>query len=45
LVLGYTGHGEAATTRAVEVMAEVLLRQTGLINLSKADLRSDRIRA
>jgi len=45
LVLGYTGHGEAATTRAVEVMAEVLLRQTGLINLSKADLRPDRIRA
>lgn len=45
LVLGYTGHSEAAVTRAVDTMATVLSRQTGLINLSKADLRSDRLRA
>jgi GntR family transcriptional regulator/MocR family aminotransferase len=46
LVLGYTGHDEAATSRAVETMAEVLLQlSTGLMNLSKPDLRSDRIRA
>jgi DNA-binding transcriptional MocR family regulator len=44
LVLGYTGHGEAATLRAVATMANVL-RSSGLINISKADLRSDRIRA
>jgi len=45
LVLGYTGHGEAAIARAVEIMAEVLSRPTGLVILSKADLRSDRLRA
>jgi GntR family transcriptional regulator/MocR family aminotransferase len=32
LVLGYTGHGEAAMARAVERMAAVLERQTGLAN-------------
>jgi hypothetical protein len=45
LVLGYTGHSEAAIARAVETMAAVLSRPTGLINLSKADLRSDRLTA
>lgn len=45
LVLGYTGHGEAAIARAVETMATVLSRSTGLINLAKPDLRSDRLRA
>jgi GntR family transcriptional regulator/MocR family aminotransferase len=45
LVLGYTGHNEAAMTRAVEVMAEILLRPSGLVDLSKSDLRSDRLRA
>ena len=45
LVLGYTGHDEAATSRAVERMTRVLRRPTGLVNLTKADLRSDRIRA
>jgi GntR family transcriptional regulator/MocR family aminotransferase len=45
LVLGYTGHSEAAIARAVEVMADVLSRGTGLANFSKPDLRSDRIRA
>jgi GntR family transcriptional regulator / MocR family aminotransferase len=45
LVLGYTGHGEAAIVRAVETMAEMLKRPTGLVNFRKADLRSDRIRA
>ncbi|HTW51206.1 MAG TPA: PLP-dependent aminotransferase family protein [Stellaceae bacterium] len=45
LVLGYTGHSEAAIARAVETMATVLSGPTGLINLAKADLRSDRLRA
>jgi GntR family transcriptional regulator/MocR family aminotransferase len=45
LVLGYTGHGEAAIARAVETMASVLGRPTGLINLSEPDLRPDRLRA
>jgi GntR family transcriptional regulator / MocR family aminotransferase len=45
LVLGYTGHGEAAIARAVETMAEVLSRPTGLMTLSEPDLRSDRLRA
>ncbi len=45
LVLGYTGHGEAAITRAVDTMVEVLARPTGLVNFAKPDLRSDRIRA
>jgi GntR family transcriptional regulator/MocR family aminotransferase len=45
LVLGYTGHGEAAMSRAVETMKAVLRRPTGLANLSKPDLRADRIRA
>lgn len=45
LVLGYTGHGEAAMTRAVEAMAKVLLPPAGLMNFSKPDLRSDRLHA
>ncbi|HWD58527.1 MAG TPA: PLP-dependent aminotransferase family protein [Stellaceae bacterium] len=45
LVLGYTGHSEPALARAVETMAGVLSRPTGLINLSKPDLRPDRLRA
>jgi GntR family transcriptional regulator/MocR family aminotransferase len=45
LVLGYTGHGEAATARAIDSMAEVLRRPTGLANFAKPDLRSDRISA
>jgi GntR family transcriptional regulator/MocR family aminotransferase len=45
LVLGYSGHSEAAIARAVEIMAGVLSRRTGLANLSKPDLRSDRLRA
>ena len=45
LVLGYTGHSEAAIVRSVETMATVLARPTGLINLPKADLRSDRLSA
>lgn len=45
LVLGYTGHSEAAIARAVETMANVLSRPTGLINLAKPDLRPDRLRA
>ena len=39
LVLGYTGHDEAAMARAVERMAIVLERQSGLINRSKVELR------
>ena len=39
LVLGYTGHDEAAMARAVERLATVLERQTGLINQSKLELR------
>jgi DNA-binding transcriptional MocR family regulator len=45
LVLGYTGHGEAAIARAVATMAEVLAGPIGLVNFVKPDLRSDRIRA
>ena len=45
LVLGYTGHGEAAIRRAVATMAEVLLQPTGLARFAKPDLRSDRLRA
>jgi GntR family transcriptional regulator/MocR family aminotransferase len=45
LVLGYTGHGEAALARAVEIMAETLSRPTGLVSLLKPDLRSDRLSA
>jgi GntR family transcriptional regulator/MocR family aminotransferase len=45
LVLGYTGHSEAAIARAVDTMANVLSRSSGLVNLAKADLRSDRLRA
>jgi GntR family transcriptional regulator/MocR family aminotransferase len=41
LVLGYTGHSEAAMARAVERMAEVLQPQAGPINTRKAELRSD----
>ena len=39
LVLGYTGHAEAAMARAVERMAAVLERQIGLVNRSKLELR------
>jgi GntR family transcriptional regulator/MocR family aminotransferase len=45
LVLGYTGHSEAAIARAVAIMADVLTRPTGLIKLLKPDLQSDRLRA
>lgn len=45
LVLGYTGHSEAAIARAVETMATVLSGPTGLFNLPKPDVRSDRLRA
>jgi GntR family transcriptional regulator / MocR family aminotransferase len=41
LVLGYTGHSEAAMARAVARMAEVLRPQTGVTNTQKAELRSD----
>ena len=44
LVLGYTGHSEAAMTRAVDIMARVL-PQTGPASLAKPDLRSDRLTA
>ena len=40
LVLGYTGHGEAAMARAVERMADALATGTGLLNSLKPDLRS-----
>ena len=43
LVLGYTGHSEPAIARAVETMAAVFSRPTGLINIVKPDLRSDRL--
>ena len=39
LVLGYTGHGETATARAVERMARVLEGKTGLINHFELELR------
>ena len=42
LVLGYSGHSEAAVARAVETMASVLApKRAGLTNTRKADLRSD----
>jgi GntR family transcriptional regulator/MocR family aminotransferase len=45
LVLGYTGHSEAALARAVETTAGVLTQKTGLFNSMKPDLRLDRLRA
>lgn len=39
LVLGYTGHGEAAMARAVERMAVVLEAQIGLVKEQKLELR------
>jgi len=39
LVLGYTGHDEAAMARAIERMAAVLDAQTGLRNRMKPELR------
>jgi GntR family transcriptional regulator / MocR family aminotransferase len=45
LVLGYSGHSEAAIARAVDTMAGVLSRPIGLMNMQKPDLRSDRMRA
>jgi GntR family transcriptional regulator/MocR family aminotransferase len=39
LVLGYTGHDEGAMAHAVERMAAVLERQTGLANRYKLELR------
>lgn len=45
LVLGYTGHSEAAIARAVAAMAAVFEQPTGLANLAEPDLRSDRLRA
>jgi GntR family transcriptional regulator/MocR family aminotransferase len=45
LVLGYTGHSEAAITRAIDTMAAVLTPPTGLMKLSQPDLRPDRLRA
>jgi len=44
-VLGYTGHSEPPKPRAVEIMAEVLSRPIGLVDLPKPDLRSGRLRA
>jgi GntR family transcriptional regulator/MocR family aminotransferase len=38
LVLGYTGHGEAAMARAVDRMADVLIPKTGLSNRKKLEL-------
>jgi GntR family transcriptional regulator/MocR family aminotransferase len=38
LILGYAGHGEAALARAVERMAAVLDRQTGMIDSSTLEL-------
>ncbi|HJU20268.1 MAG TPA: PLP-dependent aminotransferase family protein, partial [Stellaceae bacterium] len=43
LVLGYTGHSEAAIVRAVERMAAVLDPATGLINRPKLAVRKDRM--
>lgn len=43
LVLGYTGHSEAAMARAVERMEEAFGRQTGLLKLSKPDLLSNQM--
>jgi GntR family transcriptional regulator/MocR family aminotransferase len=43
LVLGYTGHGIAAMTRAVERTAGVFERQTGLASSAKLDLRQDQM--
>ena len=45
LVLGYTGHSEAALARAVEIMERVLSAPSGLINFVEPDLRPDRRRA
>ncbi|HWB49246.1 MAG TPA: PLP-dependent aminotransferase family protein [Stellaceae bacterium] len=45
LVLGYSGHGETAINRAVDIMARILSSQTGLTTFEKPDLRSDRLRA
>ena len=39
LVLGYTGHGEAAMARAVERMAALLDASTGLVKEHKLELR------
>jgi len=39
LVLGYTGHSEAAMAHAVERMATVLEAKTGLVNHPKLELR------
>ena len=41
LVLGYAGHGETAIARAVERMAAVLERPTGLTNSFKLELAAD----
>ena len=43
LVIGYTGHSEAAMTRAVERMAEAFAPRTGLAKTRKAELRSDQM--
>jgi GntR family transcriptional regulator/MocR family aminotransferase len=43
LVLGYSGHGEAAMARAVEIMAGALTERTGLTDTIKADLLSDQL--
>jgi hypothetical protein len=42
-VLGYSGHGEAAMARAVEIMAGALTERTGLTDTIKADLLSDQL--
>ena len=41
LVLGYTGHSEAAMARAVDRMAQVLDRQSGMAKQSELELQAD----
>jgi DNA-binding transcriptional MocR family regulator len=45
LVLGYSGHAEAAVERAVERMASVLEHPGGMFNSEKPELRSDQLSA
>lgn len=41
LILGYAGHSEAALARAVERMAAVFDRQTGMTKFAKLELSED----
>jgi GntR family transcriptional regulator/MocR family aminotransferase len=45
LILGYAGHGEAALARAVDRMAVVFDRQTGMIESAELELSGDQSRA